>query len=434
MDNTSAMAIEKYSRREVQLTLLFASLGTVFDGVELNLLSFPMVYIAETLQVAIVSIVAAITAQGLASLAGGFGFGWLGDVIGRRRGLALCVFIYGLGTTLAALAPNYPLFLGTRILAGIGIGGEFGLAFAMFSECWHTERRGLMGGTIQSMFIVGQIVTQIVVYATLRLFGNQMGWRVGFLVLGIVSILLAWATLVWTPESHKWLKYQVELKRGALPAEFKRASVPFGDLFRGGLAGGTVAFMVIMTAIFMYSYSLGTFGPAFLLNVAKVPLGSTTVILIIGFCITIASYLGFSALSDVIERKWAFLLSNVVGVVGLAAYLGLVVADRTYVGPQFWTSPMFWTLCVAQGGYGGFGIVGVWMSEFFPTRIRSTGSNTAYYTGRGLGAGVYPLVALGLAGGNVAYALSLGVVGAIVALLVSIVTPDRTGREIRAIE
>jgi hypothetical protein len=50
------------------------------------------------------------------------------------------------------------------------------------------------------------------------------------------------------------------------------------------------------------------------------------------------------------------------------------------------------------------------------------------------GAGVYPLAALGLAGGNVAYALGLGIVGAVVALLVSIVTPDRTGREIHAIE
>jgi len=423
-----------YSRREIQLTLLFACLGTVFDGVELNLLSYPLVYISQTLNVAIVSIVAAITAQGLASLLGGFAFGWLGDVIGPRRAFALCICVYGLGTTLAAFAPNYPFFLGSRILAGLGIGGEFGLAFAMFSECWHTERRGLMGGTIQTMFIVGQIITQGVLYSTLTMFGYDTGWRAGFLVLGIVSILLAFATLTWTPESHKWLRYQAEFERGTLPEELQRTSVPYADLFRGGLAGGTIAFMVIMTAIFMYSYSLGTFGPTFLLNVAKVPLGSMTVILFIGFFITIASYLIFSALSDVIQRKWAFLLSNVVGVVGLSAYLGLVISDKTYIGADFWNSPMFWAMSIAQGGYGGFGIVGVWMSEFFPTRIRSTGSNTAYYTGRGLGAGVYPLAALGLAGGNVAYALGLGIVGAVVALLVSIVTPDRTGREIHAIE
>ena len=196
-----------------------------------------------------------------------------GDVIGRRRAFALCICVYGLGTTLAAFAPIYPFFLGSRILAGLGIGGEFGLAFAMFSECWHTERRGLMGGTIQTMFIVGQIITQGVLY-TLTMFGYDTGWRAGFLVLGIVSILLAFATLTWTPESHKWLRYQAEFERGTLPEELQRTSLPYADLFRGGLAGGTIAFMVIMTAIFMYSYSLGTFGPTFLLNVAKVPLGS----------------------------------------------------------------------------------------------------------------------------------------------------------------
>ena len=434
MEITSATAVEAYSRREIQLTLLFACLGTVFDGVELNLLGYPLVYISHTLHVTIVSVVAAITAQGLASLLGGFAFGWLGDVIGRRRGLALCIFVYGIGTTLAAFAPGYPLFLASRILAGLGIGGEFGLAFAMFAECWHSERRGFVGGAVQSMFIVGEMITLGVLYATLSAFGHDIGWRAGFLVLGIVSMLLALATVIWTPESHKWLSYQAELKRGMLPEALQRTSVPYVDLFRGGLAGGTVAFMVIMTAIFMYSYSLGTFGPTFLLDVAKVPLGSTTVIRFIGFFITVCSYLVFSALSDVIGRKWAFFHSNVVGVLGLAAYLGLLIHGNAYIGADFWTSPMFWAISIAQGGYGGFAIVGVWMAEFFPTRIRSTGSNTAYYTGRGLGAGAYPLAALGLAGGNIAYALGLGVIGAIVALSVSTVAPDRTGREIRAIE
>ena len=434
MSTTATIAPDSYTRREIQLTLMFAALGTVFDGVELNLLSFPMVYISQTLNVAIVSVVAAITVQGFASLAGGFAFGWLGDILGRRRGLALCIFVYGLGTVLASVAPNYPTFLATRVLAGIGIGGEFGLAFAMFSECWQTERRGFMGGAIQSMFIVGQMVTQGVLYLCLSLFGHDYGWRGGFMVLGIISIILAWATVMWTPESRKWLHYQEELRTGRLPEELRRASIPFVDLFRGGLAGGTVAFMIIVTGAFMYSYSLGTFGPTFLLRVAQVPLGLTTVILLIGFMITIASYLGFSALSDVIGRKRAFMLSNVVGVVGLAGYLALVMAGRTYVGPDFWTSPMFWVMSIAQGGYGGFGIFGVWMSEFFPTRVRSTGSNTAYYTGRGFGAGLYPLVALGLAGGNVSYALGLGVIGAVVGFTVAIVTPDRTGRVIRAIE
>lgn len=425
---------ETYTPNETARTLIFAFLGTVFDGVELNLLSYPLIYLSRSLHVGTASIVGAVTAQGLASLAGGFIFGWLGDVIGRRRAFALCVFTYGLGTTLAAFSPNYEFFLGTRILAGLGIGGEFGLAFAMFSEAWRTERRDFMGGSIQSMFIVGEIITQGILYLTLNRLGHEFGWRYGFGILGVASILVAAAAFASVPESKKWLRYQQEMKRGEIPLELKRNKVPYFDMFRGGLAAGTIAFVIIMTAIFMYSYSLGTFSATFLLTKARTPLVATTEILFIGFLVTIASYMIFATLSDYIARKWAFLLSNVVGVVGLVAYLVLLMSGNTFVGPQFWTSPMFWALTVAQGGYGGFAIVGVWMSEFFPTRIRSTGSNAAYYAGRGLGAGVYPLGALKLAGGDVAYALSLGVAGAIVGLVVAAFTPDRTGREIHAVE
>ena len=262
MGVTSATAVEAYSRREIQLTLLFACLGTVFDGVELNLLSYPLVYISQTLNVAIVQHRGRHHGTGSRFTPGRLCL-WVagGCDWPTPRVRALHLRLRARDHALAAFAPNYPFFLGSRILAGLGIGGELGLAFAMFSECWHTERRGLMGGTIQTMFIVGQIITQGVLYSTLTMFGYDTGWRAGFLVLGIVSILLAFATLTWTPESHKWLRYQAEFERGTLPEELQRTSVPYADLFRGSLAGGTIAFMVIMTAIFMYSYSLGTFWP-----------------------------------------------------------------------------------------------------------------------------------------------------------------------------
>jgi MFS family permease len=422
------------SSRVVRLTLLFAFLATVFDGVELNLLSYPLVYISGTFGVSTQAVVGAITAQGLASLVGGFLFGWMGDVLGRRKAFALCVFTYGLGALLAGLVTSYPLFLATRIVSGIGIGGEFGLAFAMFTEVWKTERRGVMGGAIQSMFIVGQILTQGVLFLTLSTLGVDLGWRVGFVILGALSIAVSVAGVVWLPESQKWREYQRRAQDGTLPPELRRTKVPFADMFRGGLARGAIAFIVMATGIFIYSYSLGTFSSTFLLKTAQVPLGGTTLILFLGLLITIASYMLFSWLSDIIGRRISFVLSNVVGLVGLGWYLYLVWIGATYMGPDYWSTAMFWALMVAQAGYGGFAIMGVWMAEFFPTRIRSTGSNTAYYIGRGLGAGAYPLVALSLAGGNVAYALGLGIVGVFVALLISFITPDHTGRVIRAIE
>jgi len=430
----NSAATSAVSSRVLRLTLLFAFLATVFDGVELNLLSYPLVYISGTFGVSTQAVVGAITAQGLASLVGGFLFGWMGDVLGRRKAFALCVFVYGIGALLAGLVTSYPLFLVTRVVSGVGIGGEFGLAFAMFAEVWKTERRGLMGGAIQSMFIVGEILTQAVLFVTLSTLGDDLGWRVGFVILGALSVAVAVAGLIWLPESAKWLEYQRRVKDGSLPPELQRTKVPFTDMFRGGLARGAVAFIVMATGIFIYSYSLGTFSSTFLLKTAQVPLGGTTLILFLGLLITIASYMLFAWLSDIVGRRLSFVLSNVVGFVGLGWYLYLVIIGDTYMGPDYWSTAMFWALIVAQAGYGGFAIMGVWMAEFFPTRIRSTGSNTAYYVGRGLGAGAYPLVALSLAGGNVAFALGLGIVGVVVALLISFITPDQTGRVIRAIE
>jgi MFS family permease len=434
MSTIETGATPELSSRVVRLTLLFAFLATVFDGVELNLLSYPLVYIAGTFQISTSAVVGAITAQGLASLVGGFLFGWMGDVLGRRKAFALCVFVYGIGALLAGVVTTYPMFLVTRVISGVGIGGEFGLAFAMFAEVWKTERRGVMGGAIQSMFIVGEILTQGVLFVTLSTLGDDLGWRIGFVILGALSILVSVAGLIWIPESQKWLEYQRRAREGTLPPELRRTKVPFADMFRGGLARGAIAFIVMATGIFIYSYSLGTFSSTFLLKTAQVPLGGTTVILFLGLLVTIASYMLFSWLSDIVGRRTSFILSNVVGFVGLGFYLYLVWTGNTYMGPDYWSTAMFWALIVAQAGYGGFAIMGVWMAEFFPTRIRSTGSNTAYYIGRGLGAGAYPLVALSLAGGNVAVALGLGIVGVFVALLISIITPDHTGRVIRAIE
>jgi MFS family permease len=434
MSTIETGATPELSSRVVRLTLLFAFLATVFDGVELNLLSYPLVYIAGTFQISTSAVVGAITAQGLASLVGGFLFGWMGDVLGRRKAFALCVFVYGIGALLAGVVTTYPMFLVTRVISGVGIGGEFGLAFAMFAEVWKTERRGVMGGAIQSMFIVGEILTQGVLFVTLSTLGDDLGWRIGFVILGALSILVSVAGLIWIPESQKWLEYQRRAREGTLPPELRRTKVPFADMFRGGLARGAIAFIVMATGIFIYSYSLGTFSSTFLLKTAQVPLGGTTVILFLGLLVTIASYMLFSWLSDIVGRRTSFILSNVVGFVGLGFYLYLVWTGNTYMGPDYWSTAMFWALIVAQAGYGGFAIMGVWMAEFFPTRIRSTGSNTAYYIGRGLGAGAYPLVALSLAGGNVAVALGLGIVGVVVALLISIITPDHTGRVIRAIE
>lgn len=413
--------------------LVFAFLGTLFDGAELNLVGYPMAYISESLHVTTIQIVQVSTLQGFASIAGGILVGWLGDIVGRRWSYTGSVLVFGVAAVLGGLAPTYTLFLLTRLLAGIGMGGLFGLSFSMFAECWHTRRRGAMGGSIQSMYFVGEIVTEGVVYFCAVHFGVHEGWRAGYVVIGVVTLIIGLAAAFLLPESGQWLEYRKALRAGEVPAALRRTRVPLVDLFRGGYAYGTVVFIILASAMFLTTNSIITYLATFLIKVDKLPLGTASLIVLLGLIVTAVTYPLGGILSDMIRRKWAFCLTSLFGIVGFTWLLVLVLRHAAHIGGHFWVFPAFWAVLMCAGATGGFGILGVWMAEFFPTRTRSSGSNLSYYVGRGIGAGLFPLVALSLAG-SIPLALALGIVGPVAGTIFSLAAPDSTGRRIQAIE
>lgn len=422
-----------YTPWQLRAILTFAFLGSLFDGAELNLVGYPLSYISGTLGVSTLALISVSTFQGFASIAGGFLFGWLGDTLGRRRTYALCVLAFGVAAILGGFAPDYQMFLLTRLLAGLGMGGLFGLSFSMFTECWQTSKRGTMGGLIQSMYFLGEILTEGVLFVCLTSFGNDLGWRAGYVIVGGASMLIGLASIKLLPESQHWLHYQHQLKAGTLPPELRRTKVPLVDVFRSKVVFGSVIFMILSTAMFLTTNSVGAYLSTYLLKGQHLPLSTTSLIVLIGYVCTIIAYSGTGILSDFVRRKFAFLYACVFGVIGFGWFLFQVTSHADHVTSAFWTNATFWALMMCAGACGGFGVLGVWMSEFYPTRIRSTGSNSSYYVGRGLGAGVYPLFALAIAGA-VPMALALGIIGPLAGIAFSAIAPDRTGREITSLD
>jgi MFS family permease len=428
-DQASAAA----GRASVRFVLVFALLGTLFDGAELNLVGYPMAYISDSLHVSTIQLVQVTTWQGFASIFGGILFGWLGDMIGRRWTYTVSVLVFGVAAVLGGLAPNYLVFLVTRLLAGVGMGALFGLTYSMFAECWHTTKRGMMGGSIQAMYYIGQIVTEGVVYFCTVSYGEHEGWRAGYLVVGVVTLIIGLASARLLPESPRWLTYRAELQAGRVPEPLRGTRVPLVDLFRRGYASGTLLFVVLASGVFITTNSMIAYMSTFLIKVEKVPLGTASLIVFLGLVITTLTYPLAGMLSDVIRRKWSFFAASAFGIIGFAWMLGLVTTHSTAVGAQFWTYPTFWALMMCSAAGGGFGVLGVWMAEFFPTRTRSSGSNLSYYAGRGIGAGLFPLAALAI-GGSVPMALALGIVGPLAGATFSLFAPDSTGRRIEAVE
>ena len=72
--------------------------------------------------------------------------GYLADKKGRRIALSLNLLIYTLGGLISAVATNYEVLVASRLIVGIGLGGEFTIGIAMMSEMVATRYRGTLVG------------------------------------------------------------------------------------------------------------------------------------------------------------------------------------------------------------------------------------------------------------------------------------------------
>ena len=77
-------------------------------------------------------------------------WGLIADRFGRSRVLAATIFVYATFTGLAALSQTVWQLGLFRLLAGIGIGGEWALAGTYVAEAWPEDRRKMGAGYLQT--------------------------------------------------------------------------------------------------------------------------------------------------------------------------------------------------------------------------------------------------------------------------------------------
>ncbi|KAK4943309.1 acid phosphatase pho5 [Elasticomyces elasticus] len=95
-------------------------------------------------------------------------FGWLADVVGRKRmyGLELIIIIFGtLAQALSAPSPAMSvvgIIIFWRVFMGIGIGGDYPLSSIITSEFATTKWRGAMMGAVFAMQGIGQFAAAMI--------------------------------------------------------------------------------------------------------------------------------------------------------------------------------------------------------------------------------------------------------------------------------
>jgi SHS family lactate transporter-like MFS transporter len=437
---SATVSAKPYARRERLTILAFAFIGTVFDGADFSIFLFFMVPLAAHLHVSIVEVSMIQASSYVVGIIGGVCFGSIADRWGRRVGLTLSVATFGIFTFLTAFTTNYPMLLAVRVLAGIGIGGEAGIAFAYVNEAFpgRDDRRGLLSGLLRSMFLVGGWVAALIYTITSAAFG-QAAWHWAFGLLGLTA-LLSGAVRIFMPESRVWLAARAAEGRVEREAriEGKQSAaarrIPVLAMFSDGLAPRVICATLLMACGFYGAYAVLTYAPSMWQSIYHLPAAMVGRLGMIGSIAGIASYVIGGALSDWKGRRWAFGMASGFGVLAYGLFtlsaLGVFGGDDAH-GVPGWGSPIVVTYLMVQMAYGYTGVQGVWLSELFPTRVRTTAQNFVYYMGRAIGGGAAPLLgllvsrALGL---NLAFAVAFGLVGVLGCLLLHRLLPETRGR------
>jgi MHS family alpha-ketoglutarate permease-like MFS transporter len=312
---------------------------------------------------------------------GGWLFGTIGDVLGRRKALMFSVLLMCLGSLTIAVTPTYAtigaaapvVLMLARLLQGLSLGGEYGASATYLSEMALGSRRGFFASFQYVTLIGGQLSALLVLLVLQNFFLSDQqlhawGWRVAFLIgAGLALIALVMRRQLFETEvfqrqlapsspgggAHRWLH------AGKLR---ELLTHPRESLIVVGLTmGGTLAFYVYTT--YMQKFLRLSVG---LSDVQTTAVSAGSLI----FAMILQPLYG--ALSDRIGRK-PLLVGF--GVLGCLFTVPLLTAIQHAQGP--WEA--FFLIAAAWLIVSGYtSINAVVKAELFPAAIRATGVGLPY--------------------------------------------------------
>jgi MFS family permease len=135
-------------------------------------------------------------------------FGRLSDQLGRRKLFTWTLAVYLVGTGLTAFTAKgsgWIIYLyATRIIAGLGIGGEYSAINSAIDEMMPARYRGRTDVWINGTYWLGAILGTLASFLLLNSIRTNEGWRVAFLVGPALAVVILFVRRN-LPESPRWL-------------------------------------------------------------------------------------------------------------------------------------------------------------------------------------------------------------------------------------
>ena len=387
--------------------LIASVLGYAMDGFDLLILGFMLPVIAADLHLSSAQAGSLVTWTLIGAVAGGLIFGVLSDYFGRVRMLTWTILIFAVFTGLCALAQGYTDLLAYRTIAGIGLGGEFGIGMTLVAEAWPASQRARVSSYVGLGWQLGVLAAALLTPLLLPV----IGWR-GMFALGLLPAVVSFVVrrrveepALFTERVARGMR-KLPLKLLVADGRTTRASVGVAILC------SVQNFGYYGLMIWLPSYLSKTFGYSLTKS------GVWTAVTVLGMACGIWL---FGMAADRFGRKPTFLFYQVGAVVMVFVYAHRTTPMALLIGGA--AMGVF-----VNGMIGGYGAL---ISELYPTDARATAQNVLFNVGRAVG-GFGPVV-VGALAARYSFGAALALLASIYLLDIFatlILIPERRGAEL----
>lgn len=367
-DSQKTLVSEEAKRRKYAYKAVIAStVGYAMDGFDLLILGFILNAVALGLGLTTSEAGSLVTWTLVGAVVGGLIFGVLSDYYGRVKVLTWSIVLFAGFTGMCALAQGYWDLLIYRTIAGIGLGGEFGIGMALAAEACRPNERARMSSYVGLGWQAGVLAAALLTPILLPI----IGWR-GMFAVGVLPALASFVIRHYIGEPEIFVK-KSKVKRKHNP--FK-ALIADKETFKASIG------ISILTSVQNFGYyGIMIWMPSYLsqqfnYSLTKSAMWTAVTVVGMGFGIWL-----FGQLADRYGRRPIFLIYQVGAALMVLGYSQLTDQYSLLIGGA--VMGMF-----VNGMMGGYGAL---ISEVYPTEARATAQNVLFNIGRGIG-GLGPLV------------------------------------------
>jgi MFS family permease len=311
--------------------------------------------------------------------AGGVLFGLISDRFGRKRVLLLTMVLYAIGTASCAFVTEMWQLVIFRIIASLGIGGEWAAGSAMVAEVVPEDQRVEAGALLYTSAPLGLFLAMFVnseVAGSWFAHDPAMSWRY-VLLFGLVPAGVAFIVRAFVREPERW----ASATANAAPARVR-------EIFAPGMRARTVSALIVTLVALITWWTCNAFLQALANSLAGVealtrgldPAATAALkqawIKLATTCFNWGGLIGTLLTIPIAKRlgrRRLFMIYFAGSALAVLAACGLDIASETRLYLWFF---------VGLTVFGVFGAFPFYLPELYPTRLRSTGSGFCYNIGR----------------------------------------------------